>query len=187
MRKTFKIITLAVISCLVAVACNSNSNEKQIKETAKNYLHSINIECDFAKAKQFASPETQELLVLLDQIFSQSSQSSGAIDLEFKERYKNNSIDILDIEYESDSTAVVKYKISIFDENGNLDTEALGEDSGEGTLNMKKIDSKWYAHQPKEAPEDDFTFGEESEEELIEEEISTEDVKEDTTKETEEK
>mgnify|MGYP003446571399 FL=1 len=67
MKKTFKILSLAVVSFMIMTACNSD--KKQIESVAVDYLRAINIDCDFNKAKEFATPETQELLSLLNQLF----------------------------------------------------------------------------------------------------------------------
>ena len=165
MKKTFKILSLAVLSFVMMTACNSD--RKQIETVAVDYLRAINIDCDFNKAKQFATPETQELLTLLDQLFS-PGDSSAVIDAAFKEKFANSTIEIVAIEMESDSIADVEYKIIVKDKDGNIDTEALGEENSQGALLVKKVDSQWLAHQPKEAPENEIM--EEDEEEIIDEE-----------------
>ena len=174
MKKTFKILSLAVITFVMMTACNSD--RKQIETVAVDYLRAINIDCDFNKAKQFATPETQELLTLLDQLFS-PGDSSAVIDAAFKEKFANSTIEIVAIEMESDSSAAVEYKIIVKDKDGNIDTETLSEENSRGALLVKKVDSKWLAHQPKEAPENEFIEEEDGEEfiegESIEEEEET--------------
>ena len=78
-------------------------------------------------------------------------------------------IDIIAIDMENDSTANVEYKISVLDKDGNIDTETLKEEDGHGILLVKKVDSKWLAHQPKESAEEDLfdDFSEMEEEEEI--------------------
>ena len=161
MKKAFKILSLAVVSFVMMTACNSD--KKQIQTVAVDYLRAINIDCDFNKAKEFATPETQELLTLLNQLFS-PSDSSAMIDLAFKEKFANSTIDIIAIEMENDSTANVEYKIIVKDKDGNIDTETLSEEDGHGILLVKKVDDQWLAHQPKETP------GEESDNDFFEEE-----------------
>ena len=166
MKKTFKILSLAVVSFVMMTACNSD--KKQIESVAVDYLRAINIDCDFNKAKEFATPETQELLSLLNQLFS-PTDSSSVIDAAFKEKFANSNIDIIAIDMENDSTANVEYKISVLDKDGNIDTETLKEEDGHRILLVKKVDSKWLAHQPKESPEEDLfdDFSEMEEEEEI--------------------
>lgn len=165
MKKTFKILSLAVVSFVMMTACNSD--KKQIESVAVDYLRAMNIDCDFNKAKDFATPETQELLTLLNQLMPSDSDSSSVIDAAFKEKFANSTINIIAIEMENDSIANVEYQITVKDKDGNIDTETLSEEDGHGMLLVKKVDSKWLAHQPKESPEeplDDFSEMEEEEE-----------------------
>ena len=168
MKKTFKILSLAVVSFMMMTACNSD--KKQIESVAVDYLRAINIDCDFNKAKQFATPETQELLTLLEQLFS-PEDATAIIDSAFREKFANSTIDILAIEIEDDSIATVEYKIVVKDKDGNIDTEALSEENSHGAILVKKVDSKWLAHQPKETPEEEM-MDEEGSEELLDESIA---------------
>ena len=99
MKKVFKILSLAVVSFVMITACNSD--EKEIKTVATNYLRAINFDCDFEKAKEYATPETYDLLDLLNQFWSMSMDS---IDSDFRDMYANSTVDITSVEIFDDST-----------------------------------------------------------------------------------
>lgn len=150
MKKVFKILSLAVVSFVMMTACNSD--EKEIKTVATNYLRAINFDCDFEKAKEYATPETYDLLDLLNQFWSMSMDS---IDSDFRDMYANSTVDITSVEIFDDSTANVQYLLTVIDKEGNVDNEAFGEEGGKGELMVKKLNGQWLAHQSKEESQDD--------------------------------
>ena len=150
MKKVFKILSLAVVSFVMMTACNSD--EKEIKTVATNYLRAINFDCDFEKAKEYATPETHDLLDLLNQFWSMSMDS---IDSDFRDMYANSTVDITSVEIFDDSTANVQYLLTVIDKEGNVDNEAFGEEGGKGELMVKKLNGQWLAHQSKEESQDD--------------------------------
>ena len=160
MKKTFKILSLAVVSFVMMTACNSD--EKEIKTVATNYLRAINFDCDFEKAKEYATPETYDLLDLLNQFWSMSMDS---IDSDFRDMYANSTVDITSVEIFDDSTANVQYLLTVIDKEGNVDNEAFGEEGGKGELMVKKLNGQWLAHQSKEESQDDEIL----EDEILEE------------------
>lgn len=160
MKKTFKILSLAVVSFVMMTACNSD--EKEIKTVATNYLRAINFDCDFEKAKEYATPETHDLLDLLNQFWSMSMDS---IDSDFRDMYANSTVDITSVEIFDDSTANVQYLLTVIDKEGNVDNEAFGEEGGKGELMVKKLNGQWLAHQSKEESQDDEIL----EDEILEE------------------
>lgn len=160
MKKTFKILSLAVVSFVMITACNSD--EKEIKTVATNYLRAINFDCDFEKAKEYATPETYDLLDLLNQFWSMSMDS---IDSDFRDMYANSTVDITSVEIFDDSTANVQYLLTVIDKEGNVDNEAFGEEGGKGELMVKKLNGQWLAHQSKEESQDDEIL----EDEILEE------------------
>ncbi len=160
MKKVFKILSLAVVSFVMMTACNSD--EKEIKTVATNYLRAINFDCDFEKAKEYATPETYDLLDLLNQFWSMSMDS---IDSDFRDMYANSTVDITSVEIFDDSTANVQYLLTVIDKEGNVDNEAFGEEGGKGELMVKKLNGQWLAHQSKEESQDDEIL----EDEILEE------------------
>lgn len=160
MKKVFKILSLAVVSFVMMTACNSD--EKEIKTVATNYLRAINFDCDFEKAKEYATPETHDLLDLLNQFWSMSMDS---IDSDFRDMYANSTVDITSVEIFDDSTANVQYLLTVIDKEGNVDNEAFGEEGGKGELMVKKLNGQWLAHQSKEESQDDEIL----EDEILEE------------------
>lgn len=160
MKKVFKILSLAVVSFVMMTACNSD--EKEIKAVATNYLRAINFDCDFEKAKEYATPETYDLLDLLNQFWSMSMDS---IDSDFRDMYANSTVDITSVEIFDDSTANVQYLLTVIDKEGNVDNEAFGEEGGKGELMVKKLNGQWLAHQSKEESQDDEIL----EDEILEE------------------
>lgn len=160
MKKVFKILSLAVVSFVMITACNSD--EKEIKTVATNYLRAINFDCDFEKAKEYATPETYDLLDLLNQFWSMSMDS---IDSDFRDMYANSTVDITSVEIFDDSTANVQYLLTVIDKEGNVDNEAFGEEGGKGELMVKKLNGQWLAHQSKEESQDDEIL----EDEILEE------------------
>lgn len=183
MKKVFNILSLAVFSIIMMTACNNsksssnnstrlgrvshfftnlfNNEEDKIIDVATNYLRAINFDCDFEKAKEYATPETHDLLNLLSQFWSMSMDS---IDSDFRDMYINSTVDITSVEIFDDSTANVQYLLTVIDKDGNVDKDALGEEGGIGELMLKKINNQWLAHQSKEDSQSDEFIDEEFEE-----------------------
>lgn len=159
MKKVFNILSLAVFSIIMMTACNNE--KKEIETVATNYLRAINFDCDFEKAKEYATPETHDLLNLLSQFWSMSMDS---IDSDFRDMYINSTVDITSVEIFDDSTANVQYLLTVIDKDGNVDKDALGEEGGIGELMLKKINNQWLAHQSKEDSQSDEFIDEEFEE-----------------------
>ena len=98
------------------------------EETAKLYLDAVNAQ-DFDKAKEYCTKESAGMLDFLKSIASMSGEK--------KEDAKKTEVKDLKCKVEpGDSLAVCTFVV----------------DGKEEKLQMKNIEGKWLAHQPKEGP-----------------------------------
>jgi len=98
------------------------------EETAKLYLDAVNAQ-DFDKAKEYCTKESAGMLDFLKSIASMSGEK--------KEDAKKTEVKDLKCKIEpGDSLAVCSFVV----------------DGKEEKLQMKNIEGKWLAHQPKEGP-----------------------------------
>lgn len=178
MKKTFKILALAVVSCVLMTACGNSEND-EITDVATKFLLAINVECDFGKAKEYATPQSYELLDQLNIFFGATEENPGFIDVEHKKRFENTQVDILKIDIENDSMATVIYEIKVIGKDGKVDSTALDGENSKGSLPLRKIDGQWLVHQPKEmSGGENVTFGNIGDED---EELEDEVLEDDTT------
>jgi hypothetical protein len=98
------------------------------EESAKNYIEALNAE-DFEKAKEFATKESAGMLDFMKSIASMSGEKKA-------DAPKKEVKDIKCKIEAGDSLAVCTFVV----------------DGKEEKLDMKNIDGKWLAHQPKEGP-----------------------------------
>jgi hypothetical protein len=123
MKKLIFGASIAVVSLLFS--CSGGSGPE---ESAKNYIEALNAE-DFDKAKEFATKESAGMLDFMKSISSMSGEKKA-------DSTKQEIKDLKCVIEAGDSLAVCTFMV----------------DGKEEKLNMKKVEDKWLAHQPKEGP-----------------------------------
>lgn len=123
MKKLLIGASLAVAGLLFS--CSGGAGPE---ESAKNYIEALNAE-DFEKAKEFATKESAGMLDFMKGIAGMSGEK--------KDEASKKEIKDLKCKVEAgDSVAVCTFVV----------------DGKEEKLDMKNVDGKWLAHQPKEGP-----------------------------------
>ncbi|MCQ2291626.1 MAG: hypothetical protein MJZ39_00500 [Bacteroidales bacterium] len=130
MKRTF---TLGIMG-LALLLSSCNSEEKMIQKAAMGYLDAMG-NYRIAEAEQFASKETIETTLTIIQKNIMPNMDSSYI-----KRNTPATIEILEVNIQTDTTAVVNYK------------KTTPIKVQEGSLNLVKRDEKWQAVVAMNAP-----------------------------------
>ncbi len=120
MKKIHQFLIAPILIGLL-ISCMGDSP----KTAAEKFLNSFN-KRDFAEARKYATPETNKLIDLMENLTKMSQTQDSAV---------NKKIEILGQRVEGEIAYVT------FKEDGSESTEEL---------KLKKIDGKWMAHVTKE-------------------------------------
>ncbi len=148
-----------VILLIVLVLASCNSDEKQVKVVAKNYLTAMK-DFEYEKAKEFVTTETVRIIDVYAQLFE---GTDPIIMDKVKSDAKKREVKILDVKINQDQ-AEATYRID--DPDRTNDDEVDSDESKK--IYLKKTNGKWLVFQYKEKKMDMENESDDVTEELAE-------------------